>query len=101
MSFLMCLFLVLSLNSCILAPLKAGVDYLKDKALECDEVVDIYYYPGAYLNPEYFRSIEVRCPYTLNPLSQPLPMMYIKRRFYDDYAKKYEDLGMAFPYPRR
>ena len=92
--------LILSLNACILYPLKEGVSYLKKKANECNEVQDIYYYPDKTYNPDYFAIIQ-RCPYTLNILNKELPTFYIKRRFYDDYAKEYTDLGLMFPYPRR
>lgn len=88
------------LTSCILAPLKKSVDYLRNKSAECHEVQDVYYYPDKLYNPSYF-AITQRCPYTLNELNNPLPMIIVKRKFYNDYAAEYTRYGLDFPYPKR
>ena len=45
------IFILLSQQACVL---KWGVNYLKDQALVCDQVQDIYYYPSSLYNEEYF-----------------------------------------------
>lgn len=96
------IFLSLSLvSSCIHYPTKVLFGYLKKKALECDDIQDIYYFPNEIYNPEFF-SKAVICPYTLNPINQNIQTFYIRRDLYDEYAKEYTGLGLDFPYaPKR
>lgn len=98
--------ILLFLSSCFNAPinyaiipLKKGVDYLKEVAGRCDTVEDIYYYPSNLYSPDYF-ALTQRCPYTLTILSEPNTTLYIKRKYYDEYAKEYTRYGLEFPYPK-
>ena len=77
------------------------ISWLKEKANECHEVEDIYYFEEGYKTQSYFTKT-ANCPYTLNPLPRYYPTRYIKRGDYDDYKEEYESYGLEFPYkPKR
>ncbi len=65
-------------------------------------IVDMYY--AADLNEKYKKALsgsEKKCYYTINECDYDCPAEFIKREHYDFWAKKYTDLGLKPPHPKR
>ena len=65
-------------------------------------IVDIYYPASASQRYKAaIKSGESKCYYTVTECDYGCPSQFINRKYYAHWAKKYTDLGLKPPHPKR